>query len=311
MNSFLHGWLIIDKPYGVSSTHVVSRLKYFLRSTFFPSFKKMPLKIGHGGTLDPLATGVLPIALGEATKTVDYIMGSLKEYVFEVTWGESRATDDREGDVIETSPRRPSPSEITQVLPSFLGNISQIPPIYSALKVNGVRSYARARQGEEVILSPRLVTVETLTLLEAKKNSATFFINCGKGTYIRSIARDLAKTLGTCGYVSALKRTKVGLFDLSCTISLDNLERLGHKISENLFSLDAVLDDIPAVSVSEEQALALKQGQKVSFSYEPQLLLKGEEPLVVVKTLGKNIIGFGHYDVPLMSLHLKRGFNLD
>ncbi|MBS0185784.1 MAG: tRNA pseudouridine(55) synthase TruB [Proteobacteria bacterium] len=311
MTSFLHGWLPLDKPYGISSTQALTRLKHFVHQTFFSSFKKMPLKIGHGGTLDPLATGVLPIALGEATKTVDYVMGSSKEYLFEVTWGERRTTDDKEGEILEVSSLRPSATQILSVLPSFTGLISQRPPLYSALKIKGVPSYKLARSGEDVILSERIIKIETLTLLDAKIDSATFFVRCGKGTYIRSIARDLAKTLGTCGYVSSLKRTKVGLFDLSCTISLDNLERVGHKISENLFSLDAVLDDIPAVSVSEKEALALKQGQKVNLSERPQLLSKGEGTLVVVKTEGKNIIGFGHYDVPLMSLHLKRGFNLD
>ena len=272
--SSLHGWLVIDKPYGVSSSAVVTHIKkYIKRSLCAPEVKHF-FKIGHGGTLDPLATGILPIALGEATKTVSYIMDAFKEYVFDVTWGESRSTDDQEGEVVETLSYFPSPQEIHSILSAFQGEIWQTPPLYSALKIKGKRSCDRVRRGEIITLPPRKIFIEQIRVIECQKKKATFWVRCGKGTYIRSLARDMAKSLGTRGYVSALKRTKVGQFNLSCAISLDNLERLGHKVEEKLFSLNAVLDDIPAVSVSHDQAKALKQGQTLVFLDNAQSLLK-------------------------------------
>lgn len=310
MNASLHGWLVIDKPSGMSSCAVVSHIKRFIHTNFYPAEKKCPLKVGHGGTLDPLATGVLPIAIGEATKTVPYIMDALKEYSFVVTWGENRTTQDAEGDVTETSRKRPSLLEIKTLLPKFQGALLQMPPAYCALKIQGERAYARARAGQEVHLSPRSVYIEDLSLTDFQKNAATFFVRCAKGTYVRSLARDLAKSLGTCGHVTSLKRIKVGLFDLSRAISLDNLQRLGHKRGENFFSLDAVLDDIPAVRVSEDQSKALKYGQKILFSWEAPELSKGQEILVVVKNPKEASLGFALYKPLEKTLHLKRGFNV-
>lgn len=310
MNFSLHGWFVIDKPYRISSASLVNKIKFKILETFYPHSKKLRLKVGHGGTLDPLATGLLPIALGEATKTVDFVMDAPKEYLFEVTWGESRTTDDKEGKILETCSRRPSLSEIEKVLPSFHGEILQTPPLYTALKINGERAYTRVRRGEIISPTPRTIMVHHLKILETQKDRATFSLRCGKGTYVRAVARDLAKTLETCGYVSSLRRTKVGFFDESHIISLDNLDRLGHKLGENFFSLDAVLDDIPAVTVCEKDAQALSQGQKVRFSLDLQTLSKRKDLLFVVKSHSQRFIGLAFYETPSMSLHLKRGFNL-
>ena len=252
----VHGWLVLDKPLGVSSTRAVTIVRRLFDAE----------KAGHGGTLDPLASGILPIALGEATKTVAWAMAARKTYRFTVRWGETRATDDAEGAVTATSDRRPSEAEIRAVLPAFIGDISQRPPAYSALKVAGERAYDLARAGEVVDLEPRLVRVEGLRLLAmTDPDHADFEVEVGKGTYIRALGRDLALKLGTFGHLSALRRTQVGPFDEAKAISLDKLASLGHSPPpfEHLLPVETALDDIPALALTEAEADRLRCGQAV------------------------------------------------
>jgi tRNA pseudouridine55 synthase len=258
----LDGWLVIDKPLGRSSAQIVGRIKYLIKQL------GGGLKIGHGGTLDPLATGVLPIALGEATKTVAYVMAGSKAYRFTVTWGDARDTDDGEGKVTETSDRRPSRPEIEARLGNFIGEISQTPPIYSALKISGQRAYALARANKAVTLAPRRVRISKLTLLENDLETASFDVTCGKGTYIRSLARDLARSLGTVGHVSALRRTRVGPFTENAAISLDKVESLVHsaRLAAHILSVEAPLADIPALELNEKDAQRLRFGQAIAVS---------------------------------------------
>jgi len=254
----INGWLIIDKPLGLTSSRVVGLVKHSLDAA----------KAGHGGTLDPLATGILPIALGEATKTVSYVMDGYKEYTFTVAWGESRDSDDLEGAVTGTSPARPEKTQILEALKEFVGEIEQIPPAYSAIKVEGRRAYDLARAGEDVALKSRLVFVENITLLTIPDcDHATFSVICGKGTYIRSIARDLAQHMGCLGHVSALRRTRVGPFTEKQAISVDSLESLGHSaaLAEHLLAVETVLDDIPALALNADLAGALRNGQDVAL----------------------------------------------
>jgi tRNA pseudouridine55 synthase len=252
----VHGWLILNKPSGITSTQAGSIVKRVLGVK----------KLGHAGTLDPLATGVLPLALGEATKTIPYVMDTQKGYRFQVTWGEQRSTDDMEGEVITTSTVRPTYEEIMQALPQFRGVIQQRPPAYSAIKINGVRSYDLARSGAAVDLKPRQVCIHNLQLLSIDSiNAATFMVDCSKGTYVRSIARDLALTLGTYGYISQLQRTKVGKFTLNDAISLEKIRQITHisRREEFIHCIRAVLDDIPAVPISDEQVHKVRQGQSL------------------------------------------------
>ena len=246
------GWLVIDKPYNMGSTKVVGKCRFLTKAQ----------KVGHAGTLDPLATGILPIAFGEATKTIPFMMDAKKTYRFTVTWGEERTTDDIEGDVIETSGIRPTQDQILKALPDFIGVIKQRPPIFSAIKIDGKRAYDLARAGEAVELKEREVEVFDLKLLESDLQSATFEMECSKGTYVRSIGRDLARKLGTLGYISMLRRTKVGAFDESDTISLEKLEELVHSapLEEWILNVVTVLDDILALAVTKDQADFLKNG---------------------------------------------------
>ncbi|MCF8473399.1 MAG: tRNA pseudouridine(55) synthase TruB [Emcibacter sp.] len=254
----LDGWLVIDKPLGMTSTQVVGKCR----------FETHAKKIGHGGTLDPLATGILPIALGEATKTIPFIMDAQKTYQFTVTFGEARATDDAEGDIVATSDKRPSHQEILDILPQFIGRITQVPPIYSAVKIDGKRAYDMARAGEVVTIKSREVDVFALDLIHYEGDKASFRLDCGKGTYVRSLSRDIAEKLGTCGYVSALRRTRVGPFDLIKSISLEKLHELGHSAPPEdwILPVVTVLDDILALAVTEEQAKLLSHGQKLKIS---------------------------------------------
>ena len=246
------GWLVIDKPYNMGSTKVVGKCRFLTKAQ----------KVGHAGTLDPLATGILPIAFGEATKTIPFMMDAKKTYRFTVTWGEERTTDDIEGDVIETSGIRPTQDQILKALPDFIGVIKQRPPIFSAIKIDGKRAYDLARAGEAVEMKEREVEVFDLKLLESDLQSATFEMECSKGTYVRSIGRDLARKLGTLGYISMLRRTKVGAFDESDTISLEKLEELVHSapLEEWILNVVTVLDDILAFAVTKDQADFLKNG---------------------------------------------------
>jgi tRNA pseudouridine55 synthase len=252
----IHGWLVIDKPAGETSSQVVGIVKRLLDAQ----------KAGHGGTLDPLATGVLPIALGEATKTVSYIMDGTKRYRFAIAWGEARKTDDSEGAVTQTSDVRPSDVDIRAVLEDFVGVIDQVPPDYSAIKIDGNRAYALARSGETVVISSRPVRIDRIELVDVPDvDHAIFEIACGKGTYIRSLARDIALALGTFGHIASLRRLAAGPFDETDAISLETLESLVHSAppSTYLRAVESALDDIPAVLLNTLQADHLRQGRAV------------------------------------------------
>jgi tRNA pseudouridine55 synthase len=262
----LHGWIILDKPLGLSSAQAVAAVKRLLR----PLTGKN-LKIGHGGTLDPLATGVLPIALGEATKLSGYLLDADKGYGFTIAFGTATSTEDAEGEVVATSEVRPTLAQIIEIVPKFMGPISQVPPAYSALKVDGKRAYARARAGEDVVLPPRQVTIREMSVTAAfaaqgdQFESLTLDVVCSKGTYVRSLARDMAVALGTVGHVSALRRTKAGPFGEAQAISLDSLADFCARAAPEqvLLPLTAGLDDIPAFAVTPEQAAQLRQGQQL------------------------------------------------
>ena len=250
------GWICLDKPYDLTSTHAVSRVRRAFNAQ----------KAGHAGTLDPLATGILPIALGEATKTVPYLVDADKAYRFTIAWGRTTATYDREGDTTAQSDVRPSPAQVEAALPAFVGEISQVPPAYSAIKVDGERAYDLARAGETVELAARLVTIHSARVADVPDpDHITLEIACGKGTYVRAIARDLAEMLNACGHVSALRRTRVGCFTEQSAVTLEFLEDLGHKArqSELLLPVETALDDIPELAVTAEDAFRLKQGRAI------------------------------------------------
>jgi tRNA pseudouridine55 synthase len=254
----VHGWLALDKPLGMTSTQALARVKRLFNAQ----------KAGHGGTLDPLASGVLPIAFGEATKTVAYAMEGEKCYRFTLRWGQATETDDTEGAVIAESQARPTHAEIEAALPAFLGEIEQMPPRFSAVKLQGERAYDLARDGQEFELKKRLVEIHELTLLDIPdEDHAELEMRCGKGVYVRSLARDLGEALGTFAHVSALRRTAVGAFTEDKSISLDSLEALGHSPAafEHLLPIETALDDILALALSEAEALSLKRGQSVSL----------------------------------------------
>lgn len=254
----VHGWLVVDKPVGPTSTRVVGRVRRVLDAQ----------KVGHGGTLDPMASGLLPIALGEATKTVSYVMDAEKTYRFTVRWGQATDSDDAEGRVTEESPHRPDEAEIRAVLPDFTGRLSQVPPAFSAVKVSGRRAYDLARSQVPFELGARDVVIARLALLDCPdRDHAVFEAVCGKGAYMRALARDLGAALGTLGHITALRRTRVGPFEESDAISLDTLESLGHSAAafEHLHPVGAALDDIPALSLTESEANRLRCGQAVSL----------------------------------------------
>jgi tRNA pseudouridine55 synthase len=250
------GWICLDKPYDITSTQAVSRVRRIFNAQ----------KAGHAGTLDPLATGILPIALGEATKTVPFLVDADKAYRFTIAWGRTTATFDREGETLAESGARPSALEVEALLPRFVGEIQQIPPAYSAIKVDGERAYDLARAGETVELKARPVTIHSARLADASdRDHATIEIECGKGTYVRALVRDLAEGLGACGHVSDLRRTRVGGFTEETAVTLELLEEFGHKArqSEALLPVETALDDIPALAVTDEDAFRLKQGRPI------------------------------------------------
>ena len=252
------GWLVVDKPEGMTSTQVVGKVRWLFQAE----------KAGHGGTLDPIATGILPIALGEATKTVAYAMDGTKCYHFRARWGEERNTDDRAGAVTATSDLRPETAAIEAVLPAFIGDIEQIPPQFSAIKLDGERAYDLARAGEVLDLESRLVHVERLSLIgQPDADHADFEVVCGKGTYMRSLARDIGRALGCLGHVAELRRLSVGRFTLERAISLDELAALGQgaALDSHLLPLETALDDIPALALTVEEAHRLRQGQAVAL----------------------------------------------
>ena len=256
------GWLVIDKPAGMTSAGVVNRVKRLMNMGRRD-------KAGHAGTLDPLATGILAVALGEATKVVSHIMDDAKTYTFRVKWGEARDTDDADGKVTGHSEVLPEAGQIEALLPQFVGVISQIPPDYSAIKVDGKRAYALARANETLVLSPRNITVHRFELVESGPDWATFEVNCGKGTYIRALVRDMARELVTLGHVTVLRRTASGPFDESMANSLDKLESLGHSAAllEQVLPVQAALADIPALELTENEANCLRHGQTVATPY--------------------------------------------
>ena len=309
----MHGWLVIDKPVGPGSTQIVSAVKRALREGGYPK-----VKVGHGGTLDPLASGVLPVALGEATKLSGRMLDADKVYEFTIRFGEETDTLDGEGVVVATCARRPTPSEVEAVLARFTGLIEQVPPAYSALKVGGRRAYDLARAGEEVELKPRTVEVSALSVraepvealpfplaAEVRDTASTSSARTGagstgladqvtltahvsKGTYIRSLARDIARALDTVGHVTMLRRLKAGPFGLDRAISLDKLADLakGRSLEQALLPLTAGLDDIPALPVTPDEARALRQGRRiVGTAAKPGLHLatEGSVPVALVE----------------------------
>lgn len=255
----IDGWLAIDKPVGIGSTQVVAAVRRITGAA----------KVGHGGTLDPLASGVLPIALGEATKTVSYVMDGAKTYRWRVRWGQATTTDDMEGAVCATSDVRPTTEQILAALPAFLGDIQQVPPAYSAIMVNGERAYDLARAGEAVELKSRIVRIDGFRLVgQPDADHADFQVDCGKGTYIRSLARDLALALGTVGHIVVLRRTACGPFNESNSIPLDKFRESGQgpALRSHLLPVETALDDIPALALSEAEARRLHSGQVLLLS---------------------------------------------
>lgn len=302
----LHGWLVIDKPVGPGSTDIVSAAKRALREGGYAK-----VKVGHGGTLDPLASGVLPVALGEATKLSGRMLDADKAYDFSIRFGVETSTLDAEGEVVATSDARPTPAEVAAVLPRFTGPIRQVPPAYSALKVDGRRAYDLARAGEAVMLAERAVTVHALVRVlhpgksrdgEKDVEEITLSAAVSKGTYIRSLARDIALALGTVGHVTMLRRTRAGPFALAPAISLDMLGELAkaRTLEQALLPLKAGLDDIPALALTPDQAGALRQGRPVvGIAAVPGLYLAtaGSVPVALVQADG-------------IGVKVVRGFNL-
>lgn len=263
----IHGWLCLDKPAGLTSTQALGRVKRLID----------PRKAGHGGTLDPIATGILPIALGEATKTVAHVMDAAKTYRFTARFGEQRTTDDSEGELVASADLRPHDDAIRAALPGFTGEIDQTPPIFAAVKIAGERAYDMARRGETVELEPRQVRIDRLELIERLDDDhAVFEMVCGKGTYVRALVRDLGVQLGCLAHVSALRRLAVGSFTTDNAVTLETLERLvaDDSLSQALVSLKTALADIPALAITEPQAQRLRAGQRLRV---PAALVMGRQ----------------------------------
>jgi tRNA pseudouridine55 synthase len=302
-----HGWIIIDKPVGPGSTQVVGAVKRALRESGMGK-----LKVGHGGTLDPLASGVLPVAIGEATKLAGRMLDSDKVYDFTIGFGTETDTLDAEGKAVATSEQRPTLEAVEAVLPRFAGEIEQFPPTYSAIKIDGERAYDRARAGEAVEMKARRVVIHALSICHSRESGndedgkglddITLTAHVSKGTYIRSLARDIARALGTVGHVTMLRRIKAGPFTLHQAISLDKLADVAREraIAQHMLPLTAGLDDIPALPVTPEQALALRQGRVLDGDPCKQGLMlatEGDVPVALVEALGPEI-------------RVVRGFNL-
>lgn len=300
----VNGWVILDKPVGMTSTEAVARVKRLFNAR----------KAGHAGTLDPLASGLLPVALGEATKTVPFVMDGVKGYRFTVRFGVETSTDDAEGEPVATSDRRPAAGEIETAAPAFVGEIMQVPPAFSAIKVAGERAYDRARAGEEVSLAARPVTIHALRLVAMPDGDhARFEAECGKGAYVRALARDLGRALGCRGHVVELRRIRVGPFGEEDMIPLEKLAELRHSAAASgpaagpeayLRPVETALDDIPALAVSRSDAARLRRGQAV--------LLRGRDaPLsagIIYATAGGSLVALG--EVRRGELHPTRVFNL-
>ncbi|MEL6914884.1 MAG: tRNA pseudouridine(55) synthase TruB [Pseudomonadota bacterium] len=248
----ISGWLIVDKPAGLTSTAVVNKVKWALDAQ----------KAGHAGTLDPAATGVLAVALGEATKTVPYVTDALKAYRFTVRWGAATNTDDAEGEVIATAAARPTEQEIKDALGPFVGEIAQVPPAFSAVKIDGVRAYKKARDGEAVTLAPRPLWVEELTLVDRDEETAELELVCGKGGYVRSIARDLGAALGCLGHVERLRRTWSGPFEVAGALSWETLEaeERTDALEARILPVETGLSELPELRTTAEGAARLRNG---------------------------------------------------
>ncbi len=257
----MHGWIVLDKPADITSAQAIGKVRHLLRT-----LTGVKPKIGHAGTLDPFATGVLPLAINEATKAMPYALMADKAYDFSVTFGETRVGDDITGEVTATSDTIPSEKQIQAVLPQFVGEVAQVPPIFSAKKIDGKRAYDLARAGEQVTLKSSLIRIDRL-VLNGQKEAETFdfSVACGKGTYVRALARDIAAALGTIAYVSALRRTQAGPFTLSHAISLEKLQEIVHKggLGSVVLPIETVLDGIPVVSLTLEDARSLRQGKSI------------------------------------------------
>jgi tRNA pseudouridine55 synthase len=297
----IHGWLVFDKPQGMTSTQAVSKVRYLYGAQ----------KAGHAGTLDPLATGVLPIAFGEATKTVPFAVDGDKQYRFTVCFGTATDTDDAEGTIVARSEVRPTRAEIEAALPRFTGEISQVPPRYSALKVDGARAYDLAREEQDFELAARPALIESLKLIAMPDpDHCVIETRCGKGTYVRALARDLGEALGTRAHVTELRRTRVGPFDEEAAISLAKLEELGHSAAgrEALLSVlqpvETALDDIPALAISGQDAARLKRGQPVLLRGRDAPILNGP----VYATSRGSLVAVG--EVSQGELRPTRVFNL-
>jgi tRNA pseudouridine55 synthase len=298
-----HGWIILDKPHGLGSTQAVAAVKRNLRQAGYGK-----VKVGHGGTLDPLASGVLPIALGEATKLAGRMLDASKVYEFTIRFGAETDTLDLEGAVVAQSAHRPTPTEVEAMLPRFTGPIEQVPPAYSALMVDGERAYDRARAGEEVNLPARNVEIFDLKTLPGRgedRESATLTAFVSKGTYIRSLARDIALALGTRGHVTYLRRTRAGPFGLAEAISLDKLNEIGKgaPLKNVILPLEAGLDDIPALDLSPAEAGAVRQGRVLTgLAYDDGLYWArlGSIPVALIELSsgdGRVVRGFNLPDV--------------
>ena len=282
----IHGWLALDKPEGMGSTKAVQIVKKCVGGN---------IKVGHGGTLDPLASGLLPIAIGEATKTVDFVTTKSKTYIFDVHWGEERNTDDREGKITATSTIRPSRSKIESILPRFTGDIEQTPPQFSAIKIAGKRAYDLARKGENPSLKPRIVHIEHCRIIKTDHNKTRFEVITHKGVYVRALARDMGRLLGCYGYVGFLRRITVGSFYEKDMILLDNLLKVGHKDGERvqiwnafLYPVTYILDDIPDIAINEEEAQKLKYGQ--ALPYDMKLLKPSNKERLIYATYKGDLI---------------------
>tara|TARA_R110002095_G_scaffold129578_2_gene112387 strand:- start:2570 stop:3490 length:921 start_codon:yes stop_codon:yes gene_type:complete len=293
------GWLTVYKPIGPTSFDIVKQVRHLLpRKT----------KVGHGGTLDPLAEGILPIAIGEATKTVDYLMDEKKEYIFEVSWGEQRTTDDLEGDVLHSSLNRPTQKDLEAILPPFIGPFDQIPPLYSAKKIEGKRACDLMREGKEVVLKPSKITVFSLEIVSHTPDKTLFKALCSKGTYIRSLARDMGQALGCHGYAASIKRSQVGGISLKNALSLEKLAVLEKEgiLGEMIRPIQAVLADIPAVLVTPDQEQKLRYGQAVVYP-QRDLIPEDQTCILCVNDQDKAV---AIVDVDGRALRPKRVFNI-
>jgi tRNA pseudouridine55 synthase len=299
----VHGWVVLDKPVGMTSTHAVAVLKHLFTAR----------RAGHAGTLDPLASGCLPVALGEATKTVPFVVDGRKTYRFTIRWGEERDTDDAEGRVLATSDSRPNAAALETLLPRFSGTIEQVPPRFSAVKIGGERAYDLARDGETVELAARPVTIHRLELIEMPdRDHAVLAAECGKGTYVRSLARDLGRALGALGHVSALRRSRVGPFGEADMIPLEQIEALCHRaaagevhLADTLLPIETALDDIPALAVSPADAARLQRGQAVLLRGRDASIFRG----MVQVACGGQLVAIA--EVEQGEIVPRRGFNLN